>query len=356
MAISSVKTSSVVNGFTKSRSLLNGNLTSATPSGYFALVVSYSPYVQVYRWYDGFGQKYSDPSTLIQPTYTPGIVRWSNSGNDLGISALGNLYIYSWSDTTGFGTLHTSATIAGIQSFRFNNSNNAIAVATGSSPYVAVYPFTSGTGIGTKYADPSTLPTGTGTDVAWSPSGDAIAVFHATSPYVSVYPWSNGFGTKYANPATLPTGTAWNGGWSPSGNNIAVSHSTEPNIAIYPWSNGFGTKYADPISPLPGGTSYTAVWSPSGSNIAITSTRSPYIFVYPFTSGTGFGTKYADPFETIPSAAYNVQWNKTENAIMVYHDKSPGVSAWKWSNGFGKKYDNIEGIYPNGYINDISFK
>ena len=37
-------------------------------------------------------------------------------------------------------------------------------------------------------------------------SGD-IAVAHHTSPYISVYPWSpSGFGTKYANPSTLPTG------------------------------------------------------------------------------------------------------------------------------------------------------
>ena len=35
----------------------------------------------------------------------------------------------------------------------------------------------------------------------------AIAVAHATSPFISVYQWSAGFGAKYADPATLPTGT-----------------------------------------------------------------------------------------------------------------------------------------------------
>ena len=34
-----------------------------------------------------------------------------------------------------------------------------------------------------------------------------IAVAHDNSPFISTYPWSAGFGTKYANPATLPTGT-----------------------------------------------------------------------------------------------------------------------------------------------------
>ena len=41
-----------------------------------------------------------------------------------------------------------------------------------------------------------------------------IAIAHTTTPYISVYPWSSGFGTKYANPATLPTGT---------GNGVAFS-------------------------------------------------------------------------------------------------------------------------------------
>jgi hypothetical protein len=32
-----------------------------------------------------------------------------------------------------------------------------------------------------------------------------IAVSHFTSPFVSVYPWSgSGFGSKYSNPTTLP--------------------------------------------------------------------------------------------------------------------------------------------------------
>jgi len=34
-----------------------------------------------------------------------------------------------------------------------------------------------------------------------------IAVAHDSSPFVSAYPFSAGFGTKYADPATLPTGT-----------------------------------------------------------------------------------------------------------------------------------------------------
>ena len=35
-----------------------------------------------------------------------------------------------------------------------------------------------------------------------------IAVSHVNSPYITAYSWSSsGFGAKFANPTTLPTGT-----------------------------------------------------------------------------------------------------------------------------------------------------
>jgi hypothetical protein len=80
-----------------------------------------------------------------------------------------------------------------------------------------------------------------------------LAVGHNTSPFITAYPWLAGFGTKYANPATLPAGTGNGVAFSPSGNDIAVAHSTTPLISAYPWSSGFGTKYANPAT-LPTGT------------------------------------------------------------------------------------------------------
>jgi hypothetical protein len=120
------------------------------------------------------------------------------------------------------------------------------------APYISAYPWDSG--FGTKYANPSTLPTGTGRGVAFSPDGADIAVVHNSSPYVTTYPWSSGFGTKYANPATLPTGAAALGlAFSPDGADIAVAHIGSPYITVYPWSAGFGTKYANPAT-LPTGS------------------------------------------------------------------------------------------------------
>ena len=88
-----------------------------------------------------------------------------------------------------------------------------------------------------------------------------IAVSHATSPYISVYPWSSGFGTKYSNPSTLPTGNGRGVAFSPDGADIAVAHDTSPYISVYPWSSGFGTKYSDP-STLPTGSGRGVAFSP----------------------------------------------------------------------------------------------
>ena len=40
-------------------------------------------------------------------------------------------------------------------------------------------------------------------------TGNYLAVAHTLLPFISVYPWSgSGFGTKFSDPATLPT---WQG-------------------------------------------------------------------------------------------------------------------------------------------------
>jgi len=130
----------------------------------------------------------------------------------------------------------------------------AIAVAHATTPFISAYPW-SGSGFGTKFTNPETLPASIGNAVAFSPAGDAIAVAHTTTPFISAYPWSgSGFGTKFTNPGTLPAGTGLGVAFSPAGDAIAVAHATTPFISAYPWSgSGFGTKYTNPGT-LPTGT------------------------------------------------------------------------------------------------------
>ena len=95
-----------------------------------------------------------------------------------------------------------------------------------------------------------------------------IAVAHGTSPYVTVYPWSSGFGTKYSNPGTLPAGTGRSVAFSLSGNDIAVAHVSSPFIIAYPWSSsGFGTEYTSPGT-LPASNAYGVAFRPTAAGPA----------------------------------------------------------------------------------------
>jgi hypothetical protein len=280
-----------------------------------------TPYIHAWAWnYDsGFGSKYADPATL--PTGTARGVDFFGNGStqvyDIAVSYFGSPYVsvYPWTTGVGFGSKYANpATLPGSGfttaegvNFRYTAGGSQIAVANeGASPFVFVYPWTTGVGFGSKYADPATLPTGA-TEVAFAE--DVIAVSHTTSPYVSVYPFSTagGFGSKYANPGTLPTGAANDVSWyNLSAEAIAVAHDNSPYVSVYPFltATGFGTKYSNP-STLPTGNGqsvdFTAGVAAGSRSLAVGHANSPYVSVYPFSlpSFVGIGTKSAD-FTTLP--------------------------------------------------------
>ena len=193
-------------------------------------------------------------------------------------------------------------------------NDDDIAIANNNNPRLHVYPWASG--FGTKYSNPDTIPTGDCNAVDFHPDGNVIAVAHDVSPYVSAYPWTHnasggsndGFGTKYSNPSTLPSNTGEGIAFSPDGNDIAVAHASSPYISVYPWSSGFGTKYSNP-STLPPNLGKGVAFSPDGTDIAVCHLDSPYVSVYPWTSGTGFGTKYSNPSTLPPADAANVAFS-----------------------------------------------
>ena len=271
------------------------------------------------------------------------VTNLSNTGS-VNVAAGNTLYCIKVTSTKWLGYyLYQSA--AGGQS---------IAVVNNLSPRITAYPW-SGSGFGTKFADPGTLPTGNAPNVAFSPAGNAIAAALTASPYITAYPWSgSGFGTKFADPGTLPTGTGYGVAFSPAGNAIAVSHNISPFITAYPWSgSGFGTKFADPGT-LPTGTGRGLTFSPAGDAIAVALWASPWITAYPW-SGSGFGTKFADPGTLPNSFAYSVAFSPAGDAIAVAHFGSPYITAYPWSgSGFGTKFAN-PGTLPTGLANGVAF-
>lgn len=220
-----------------------------------------------------------------------------------------------------------------------------IVVAISASPYIVVYPITS-TGLGAKFANPTTLPAGVPNSVDAHPDGNAIVVAHNTSPYVTAYVWSkNGFGNKYSNPVTLPTASANKVKFNPSGTAVAIAHYNSPYVSVYRWSTaGFGTKFADPSILLPD-VAWDIAFSPDNTAIAIGHNSSPYVTAYQWSS-SGFGSKFTNPGTLPQGAGYSVSFNPLTTALIVGNTPqgvAPRLSmtAYAWSSsGFGVNLSN----------------
>ena len=122
------------------------------------------------------------------------------------------------------------------------------------SPYLSAYRLNydsanNKSSFGTKYSNPSSLPSLSGRAVAISQNGSLLAVATESSPYISVYPWntSTGFGAKYSNPATLPTSTGLSVSWR-NNNILAVGQYSSPYLNVYAFNNGFGSRYSNPVT------------------------------------------------------------------------------------------------------------
>jgi hypothetical protein len=244
--------------------------------------------------------------------------------------------VYPWS--SGFGTKFSdpASLPAGTgRDVEFSPSKAHIAIAHFTSPYVTAYPWSS-SGFGTKYADPSTLPAGDGQRLSFSPSGNDIAVGGANSPYINVYAFSSGFGTRYSNPATLPTGTLRGVSFSPSGTVLAVGDTTTNNARTMAWSwssSGFGTKFADSASDTGG---FGVGFHPDENAIAMGNGVGIRLRVYSWSSG--FGTKFSDP-ATLPSGlAFSTRFSPAGDYLTVSQENAPGINVYPWSNGFGTRY------------------
>lgn len=137
---------------------------------------SVNPYIAAFLYFGSFSSRYSNPSTLPSSTDSPDVA-FSKTGSGgiwgqryVAATSTANPYltIYYWTQYSGFGTqvyLPNKPNIT-TYSVEWNFDDRAIAVATGNSPYVEVYPF-QGYQTGTKYANPATLPAGTGRGVTF---------------------------------------------------------------------------------------------------------------------------------------------------------------------------------------------
>ena len=273
---------------------------------FVALGLSASPYIKVYNFgVDGFGTLLDDPSTLPAGT-TQDCVFADNYGGSLqypinlilrttGVPALEAYKI----DETGFlskWTTLSSPPSGNGQCLAIDHNSRTIAFGTDVTPYIHCYIWAPGTsGFGSKYPDPASLPPATVNGVGFYPEyitrPGSIVVAHSTSPYVTGWPFSSGgFGTKYSNPSVLPTGTCNNVVFNPAGTVVVIVSNVSPYIHAYKWtvSSGFGTKYSDPSS-APTSFLYNVKFSSDG--LRVVADGGSFGVIYTFDEINGFGDR-----------------------------------------------------------------
>jgi len=159
----------------------------------------------------------------------------------------------------------------------FSPDGNYLSVAYAVAPFITIYRRDGDTF--TKLTNPSTLPTGVGFGVAFSPDGNYLSVAHDTTPYITIYRRDGDTFTKLTNPSTLPTSRGYGVAFSPGGNYLSVAHDTAPYITIYRRDGDTFTKLTNP-STLPTNTGYGVAFSPDGNYLSVAYATTPHITIY----------------------------------------------------------------------------
>jgi len=188
-----------------------------------AMACSSSPRVAAYQWNSitGFGTKFANPVDDNTSGPQNNTTAFSPAGDALVVGGQSGAFADAWkfNSATGFGTKYANPSVAlntRPYNITFSLSGNAIIFGGGSAgnPYIAAYQWTSATGFGTRYANPTNVDSGTyGSFVpcaVLNALGDTIFFGGRATPFINAYQWSDatGFGTKYANPTSLPTSNA----------------------------------------------------------------------------------------------------------------------------------------------------
>ncbi len=231
---------------------------------YLAAAHQTSPFLFAWRYDEvaqTVGAKVPDPSTL--PTDKASSVHFHPDGTYVAVAVADDddEGIQVWNFDTDAATF--GAKLAAVppdppfislstNSVRFHPSGDYVAVATGGTPFIAAWNFDKATGtIGSKLTDPSALPTGPASAIAWSNDGLFLAIVYSNSPRLSVYPFDPGSGTfgSPLTPASVPAGGPSAVAWSRADSRVLVSYGTTPFASVYPFS---GTALGTPV--LPTGT------------------------------------------------------------------------------------------------------
>jgi hypothetical protein len=217
-----------------------------------------------------------------------------------------------------------------------------LAVAHATTPFVTIYNQEIDTF--TKLANPATLPTNTGTGVAFSGDDTYMAVTSISSPFITIYKRNVDVFTKLADPAILPPSNANGVAFSSDGTYLTVAHQSSPFITIYKRSGDTFTKLTNPAT-LPPSTGNGVAFSNDDTYMAVAHGDSPFVTIYK-RSGDTF-TKLANPAILPSSIAYSVSFSNDVTYMAVAHNSSPRITIYKRSGDTFTKLANPASV-PGG--------
>ena len=183
------------------------SLAFGAPSGANLCILRIDPYTGTTN-----GANYATPTVL--GSANPAGLDWTPAMDAMVIATSNGLSrhkTFSWTNANGPGTQYAAP--AGFvdmpmaQAF-FNTTGTAIFFIVTTTPFMQAYRWNSGTGFGTKYADPPSIPTVTSIqDVTLSASNDIIMVTISTDggSYGVLWNDETGFGTSISYPGAGTT-------------------------------------------------------------------------------------------------------------------------------------------------------
>ncbi len=351
-----IDTGVILSSFITNSGIIISDTVPPVENEYLAVGFHSSPYIHIHKFdsITGFGTLSANPTEALTGAVT-GIAYKSNA---LILGHYNSPFVSAYSFIKGeLGSKYANPTVLPSgNSFGMclNNSGNALVLGSTITPYISAYAWNDG--FGTKYSDPSVLPPDTVKSTCFNNDDSTVVVGHYDSPFISAYAWNNGFGTKYANPSTLPPNIVNSARFSYAGDCIALAHATTPTLSAYAWNAGFGTKYTNPSTlPYSLAVGQAITFSKTDDSVFLGMTDSPFAIAYKFNSATGFGTKYTDPSTSLPGACYGtISLNNNDSAIAIPSFSSPFINVYAWNAGFGTKYANPSTL-PDSYVHSSLF-
>lgn len=336
---------------------INFGLAGAFVPQYVASASANTPNnTNLYKWSNlGFGTSIFSGSASPPTTATDAML-WNKTGTRLLSVANNSLYSWPISYSGGFGTRTLQALPVSTYQACLSPDNGAIFFGSTVTPFLNAYAW-NGASFGTKYTNPSTLPTASIQGICTPDGGSTILATYNASPYIIAYPWSNasGFGTKYANPSTIP-----DGGGDLSINSISSafvkSSNASPWVEAFSWSvvSGFGSKYSAAPVYLSTNARMSTKLSPVDNGVAVALNSNPYCVRYSWDNTTGFGTT-STPSTTIAGSGRGVSFTRNGSVVGFAHLTTPFLSAYQFnSSGFGSKFSNPT-VLPSNAQNVIAF-